>query len=178
MTITELIDRYELTLITTGDKAGNVAVRRGDLVKKDNCLDELKTRKPEVVKELQARIDAAKTAADDRRRKIDAIDGLKELENAISDWEEYHDLCNKVFESECGRMPAQPKDSISGLKARYPRATAYLKAKSYLYAHNYQKSAAGEKALARIINSENHETVIAEMEAEWSAAAHEATQAQ
>lgn len=105
---------------------------------------------------------------------IAAIEGLDEILKARAEWDEYYYKREKAFESECGIFPAEPKVKINDLKAKYPRAAAYLKAEAYSNASNYRKAAAGQKALERIINGEDHEVVIAEMEAEWSNAAHEA----
>lgn len=57
---------------------------------------------------------------------------------------------------------------------QYPVAAAWGQANSWTYASNYRKVGAGKRAMERIEAGENHETVLTEMAAEWTAAAHEA----
>lgn len=117
-----------------------------------------------------------KAAEEDRRKKIAAIEGLDELVAARNAEEEYHNEINRRMENEAlsSFAPARPTVSSKELVAKYPRAAAYIKAEAWTYASHYVKAAAGKKALERIINGEDHEQVLADMEAEWSAAAHEA----
>lgn len=110
-------------------------------------------------------------AAEAREAKINAIEGLKELKAAINEQNDYHYEINRRFENEAlsSILPAQPKANVKDLKKKYPRAAAYIKAENWKYANNYAKAAAGRKALERIINGEDHEQVLADMEAEWDA---------
>lgn len=131
---------------------------------------EISAAKPELLNYFaEVKAEAASRAA-----KIAAIEGIKEIEAIQSEWETYFYKRDRAFESECGRFPTAPKTEISSVKAKYPRAAAYLLAQSYSFASNYEKAHAGRNALERIINGEDHDTVIAEMKSEWEAAAHEA----
>jgi hypothetical protein len=133
-------------------------------------IETLKAAKSEIL----AYFAEVKAEAAARAAKIAAIEGIKEIESVQAEWEEYHYKRNKAYDSECGRFPAMPKTKIEDVKAKYPRAAAYLMAQGYTYASNYAKAAAGRTALERIINGEDYETVIAEMKTEWTDAAHEA----
>ena len=115
-----------------------------------------------------------KIEKEERANKIAAIEGLEELRKANADWETYYDQLHNAIDRGYVRMPAQPASDTIALKAQYPRAAAYIKASNYSYASNDAKSVAGTKAMEKIINGENHETVIAEMENEWKQSAHEA----
>jgi len=49
----------------------------------------------------------------------------------------------------------------------YPRAAAYLQAKSYAHASNYRKVAAGKRAMAAIEDGEDYEAAVEQMETAW-----------
>ena len=71
---------------------------------------------------------------------------------------------------EAERAALQERQSkIYALQAKYPRAAAYLKAREWGCAAHYVKAKAGRDAEERIINGEDHATVIAEMEKSWDA---------
>ena len=167
MTAQEMIKKYNLVLV---DDNTIRAYRKPTKAE----IEMLKAAKPEVIKILRAEKEAEEKARAERKAKIAAIEGLAEILKARAEWDEYYYKREKAFESECGIFPAEPKVKINDLKAKYPRAAAYLKAEAYSNASNYRKAAAGQKAVERIINGEDHEVVIADMEAEWSNAAHEA----
>lgn len=165
MTVKELIEHCEISLMGS-DKLKIRNVARGK-----SMLAELKARKDEIIDYLLAEEAAAKAAAEDRKAKIAAIEGLAELQAARDAEANYHYEVNRRFENEAlsSMLPARPEVSASEVSAKYPRAAAYVKAEGWTHANNYAKNAAGRKALERIINGEDHEQVLAEMEAEWSA---------
>jgi hypothetical protein len=165
LTVKELVELCEI--IDVGD--GRLGCRNKYQAQKH--LDELKAKREEILKYLADKKAAEKAAAKAREAKIKAIEGLEELQKAINAEESYHYEINRRFENEAlsSILPAQPKANIKELKEKYPRAAAYIKAENWKYANNYAKSAAGAKALERIINGENHEQVLADMEAEWDA---------
>ena len=169
MTAQEMIKKYNLVLVDD-NTFRSYSCRK--LTKAE--IEMIKAAKPEIIKILRAEKEAEEKARAERKAKIAAIEGLDELRKALAEWDEYYYKREKALESECGTFPVEPKVNINDLKAKYPRAAAYLKAEAYSNASNYKKAAAGQKALERIINGEDHEVVIAEMEAEWSNAAHEA----
>ena len=165
LTVEELVKLCEI--IDAGD--GRLGCRNKYQAQKH--LDELKAKREEILKYLADKKAAEKAAAEAREAKINAIEGLKELKAAINEQDDYHHEINRRFENEAlsSILPAQPKTNIKELKEKYPRAAAYIKAENWKYANNYAKAAAGQKALERIINGENHEQALADMEAEWSA---------
>jgi len=165
MTVKELIERCEISLMGSDKlKIRNVALGQ-------KMMGELKARKAEIIDYLVTEEAAAKAAAEDRKAKIAAIEGLAELQAAIDAEANYHHEVNRRFEDEAlsSIMPARPKVNAEDVAAKYPRAAAYIKAENWTYASNHAKNAAGRKALERIINGEDYEQVLAEMDAEWSA---------
>lgn len=129
----------------------------------------LKSRVDEIFAEFR-RQEEAET---ERRRKIDAIDGIKEITAARESIRRYHAKFSAAFNRECVQLPEKPNVDLEALYAKFPRAVAYLTAESYTESSNYRKNAIGKKALERIINGEDCETVIQEMKAEWANATAE-----
>lgn len=79
-----------------------------------------------------------------RRAKVAAIEGLAELRAAIA-------VGNKtVWE-------------IDELRAKYPRAAAYLEAERWIYSQNPVKVRLASRALEKILDGEDPEAVILEM---------------
>jgi hypothetical protein len=164
MTIKELIDSCEIV------DAGNGQLMIKNVTRGKANLDEIKAKKPEILAYLAEQKAAAETARKEREAKIKAIEGLAELQKAINDEEYYYEEFNRRMENESlsSFLPAKPEVSSTDLRAKYPRA-AYVKAENWTCASHYAKALAGKKALERIINGENHEQVLIDMEAEWSA---------
>jgi hypothetical protein len=104
--------------------------------------------------------------------KIANIPGLAELHKAINDMERYLAERERRMNSESmsSILPVRPVD-VAEIAAKYPVAAAYIQAEDWMCSSNDSKSAAGRRAMKRIEAGENHETVIADMEAEWSKAA-------
>ena len=166
MTVNEMIKKYNLTL---AKRNGEDAIRVGKKVSKAT-IEEIRKAKPEIIAELKRREAEKKAAYEARQARINAIEGLKELQRAIAAEEAYREALNDMMEDEYNdgaRPPKKPEISVKELKEKYPRAAAYLKAESWSMASNYIKAGAGQKAKERIINGEDYRQVIAEMEKEW-----------
>ena len=104
----------------------------------------------------------------ERRKKIDGIEGLKILKDAIRDIENWHYEFEKSFDDVGGLgVRPYPEHDIAALKEKYPRAAAFLLAESWEYMPHYMRSTAGIKAKERIINGEDYNEVIKDMKAEW-----------
>jgi len=167
MTIQELIQKCGIK-----EHSGNQIMV--DKTKVGSHLEEIKARKEEILSYFAAQHAAVETARKDREAKINAIEGLNELQEAIEAEVEHHAAFTRMMENEGqsgngALLPSLPEVSSKDLKAQYPRAAAYLKAQNYSLASNYAKASAGKKALERIIKGEDYEKVLADMEAEWSA---------
>lgn len=135
----------------------------------DKWINHIKNNKTLIINEIKK----IKAEEDQRKANIAAIEGLEEIKRVSNEWEDYRREANRRFEAEDYRPLAKPKVTVEELKARYPRAAAYLKAENWSYSSNIGKRRAGKKALERIIAGENYEQVLADMEAEWSEYAEE-----
>lgn len=159
----EIIKKYNLKVVD-GDKLSASQILR----KHKDDEEFVKSHKQEIIRFIKAEEEAARKAAAERRAKIDSIPGLKELQTAIHEHQEYNYEFSKFIENDAiGKCPAKPTSDIGALKSAYPRAAAYIEAESYMDAAHYVKASAGKKAKERIINGDDPETVIADMESEW-----------
>ena len=166
MTVEEMIKKYRISLAYGKD--GMIQILEAKRIKADKMLDEVLSHKPEIMAILNAEKEAKEKAIAERTAKINAIEGLKEINAAIEEHERFHYKFNAAMAKGDGRMPAYPNTDIKAMKAKYPRAAAYLKAEDFALSDHYTKSTIGKKALDRIINGENYEQVLADMGKEWS----------
>ena len=165
MTATELIKKYNITLSPNSDD--KVVIRNTELAKADNIIDDVIANKAEIISILKAEDEAARNKIREELAKIDAIEGLAEIRDAIVEHNRYWEKFNYAVEHGTGKLPAKPKTDADDLMKKYPRAAAYLKAEGYANAANDAKAIAGKKARERIINGEDYDKVIADMEGEW-----------
>lgn len=168
MTATEMIKKYRISLAYGKGREGMIRIADARRIKADKMLEEVHAHKPEIMAILTAEKEAKEKAIAERTAKINAIEGLNEIKAAIAEHELYHDAFNAAMERGDGQLPARPESNIGEMKAKYPRAAAYLKAENYEYSENYAQASAGRKARERIINGEDYEQVLADMEKEWS----------
>lgn len=176
MTAQELIKKYDIILQTkwTGkgfEPTGTLAVRNADACKRAGDLDAIRAAKPEILAILMEERNAAERASEERKQKIESIEGLHEIKAALEDLANWRDEFQASFEREDGGgigIRKQPKYDLNAMYAKYPRAKAYLEASAYADAEHYVKAAAGQKAVEAIINGEDYDQAIAAMEAEWS----------
>lgn len=162
----EIIKKYGITL----NDDTHIAVTRSR-IKSEQDKQLIVSNKPAILEILLAEKRETERKARERQDKIDAIEGLTELKSAIRELKDYYDRYNEAVENGYGILPVRPDIDLDAIRADYPRAAAYLRAENYSLSENDAKASAGAKALERIINGEPHETVIAEMENEWSKAA-------
>ena len=166
MTVEELVKKYRISRV-----GENLRSENGSAIKRDGMFDELKRRKSEILAYFAEKEAAEKRAMEEYKSKIKAIEGLDELRNALADERRYHDEFEEMMrdESNDGAFPPKPiAVKYADIAPKYPRAAAFLKAEDWSYSSHYIKSSIGRRAKERIINGEDHEIVIAEMEAEWS----------
>lgn len=167
--IEALISKYGLSI-----RNNNVISNRTDYerAKKDGMVDEIKNSKEKIIKYIKDKERKQKEAAEERARKIAAIPGLSEIRQIIAEEERYERNVSRQINSgqsvfNFGKKPA----SSSELRKQYPVADAFLKAEAKKYSNNYEYSAAGAKALERIINEpQNYQKAIDNMKKEISEA--------
>lgn len=171
----ELINRYRIRLDVEyrGGKrtpTGKLYIAYGLLARENGDWEKIVSAKEEIKTILLREFEAEQLAAEEREAKINAIPGLKEIQAAKTDLENWQYEFEESFK-DVGGMGVRPKPQydFEELYRKYPRASAYLKAEAYSRAANYAKASAGKKALERIINGEDCDAVLEEMESEWSA---------
>lgn len=169
MNTQEMIKRYRIALKLDehGQPTDTLVVYRAD----KSALAAIKAAKPEIVATLLAQRDAGIRSQRERQEKINAIPGLREIEAARADLEEWRLEFNASFDGEGGGgvgVRPKPKYDMAAMYAKYPRAKAYLTAQDYANSENDAKSAAGRKALEAIINGEDYKLAISAMETEWN----------
>lgn len=167
MTIREIIEKYRISLAPDGC----IKVCNASAAKRDDMIEIIKDKKAEIIAYINAEREAKTRARAEREAKIASIEGLSEVRDAIRAEHEYHVAFEKMIDDEYndGVFPPKVPETDSGaLKARYPRAAAYLKAESWSCSENFVKSNAGSKAMERIINGDDYDAAIRDMEKEFS----------
>ena len=158
MTADELIKTYRIVL----DCQWNVKTRRNEptgrlcvceslRAKSDGVIDEIKAHKTEIIDILTAEANAKKEAAADRQRRIDAIEGLKEIVEARNKAHEWHVYFIKAMDRGDSVLRSEPKYDFDAAYQKYPKAAAYLKAQSMANKRNDELSAIGRKAVDGIL---------------------------
>lgn len=173
MTVDKLVKRYNIKQEKVYESGafvytGRIAVHNASLAKKENMVNEIMERKHEIISYLQEESEKEERAYQERKKKIEAIEGLKEIELAMSDLEKWHEEFNKSF-NDVGGLGVRPKPEydLEDMYKKYPVAKAYLIAREYSQKSHYELSAIGEKALERIINNqEEYKEAIEEMKKE------------
>lgn len=164
MTIAEVIKKYNIRVVNDGTQLA--CDKRIAKVKEDVSF--VKENKADIINYIMEESEAKHKAAEDRKAKIAAIEGLDEIIEARRDLENWHYEFQKSFYDVGGLgVRKKPEYDFDAMYARYPIAAAYLKAESFANASNYVKANIGNDARERIINGDNPEAVIAEMEKEW-----------
>jgi len=170
MEIKEMVDRYNITL-GVNPKTGNecIAVHAMDRAKKEKKVDEIKAHVAEIKAYLKAEKEEEDRKWQERKDKINAIPGLKEIKAARLDLERWHDEFEDSFRDVGGLgVRAKPQYDFAAMYAQYPRAVAYLKAEAESNKNNYRLSAIGKKALEEVIYGD-YQKAIETMEEEIKA---------
>ena len=158
MTTKELIQLYDIRDGAAMGKPGALLIARQNAVLRDKMLDEIKTRKPEILAYFAAEREAKSNAKAEREARIKAIDGLAEIQNAIADIAAWRREFNASFEGDdaIGGLGVRecPHYDVDAIMKRYPQAAAYLRAKEYADKENVELSIIGKKALDAVINGE------------------------
>lgn len=136
-----------------GDKVGTTSVRKSDA---PAYAAYVKAHKPEILSFLIEKEEAEKKAAADRQAKIDAIEGLKELEAANEALLNYREAFNRAIENDDAIFPSKPSatpEGIEALRKKYPRAAAYRKAEAGSFAANYVQASAYKSASSMVMTA-------------------------
>lgn len=165
MKIKELVEKYKMFLSSDGTRLG---VREMEQAKTDGMMDTIKAQKDDIMSFLKEKKAAEEKAAKERIEKINAIEGLKEIQEAIQEQETWTRKFNYNMNNEytSSIVSSRPEDRVETLKEKYPRAAAYLKAESLFLSENSDISNIGKSALDKIINGEDFVSVMKKVEEE------------
>lgn len=177
MTAEELADRYscKLQLEFKGGKTvptGAFYVDDHRLMRQEGAYDEIARHKDEIKALLLKRHDDEIRALEERKSKIAAIPGLKEIVDALDELNQWHEEFSRSFDERygagCGGLGvrAKPKYDLDAMLAQYPRAAAYLKMRDWSRKEFIEQSTIGKKALEKIINDDHWEQAVADAEKE------------
>lgn len=151
-----LVRKYDLYLtVKDGQEMVGAPGRHAAAIKKDDAGPMIKAHKAEIIALLKAREAEAKTAAEARLAKINAIPGLAEIRAAVADvadWDEDFRRCMDTGRSYMRR--SRPQYDFAALNAKYPQAAAYRKAEALSFKSNYELAAIGREALEMVIRGE------------------------
>jgi len=169
MTIEEIVKKYDLCWLKPDKVWARILPNEPE--ERAEIVASLKARKPEILKYFADRDEAVKRAVREHQEKIDAIQGLAEIRAALADLESWREeLRENIERGDSGvGLRTPPQSNLDELRAKYPRAAAYLEAEKMSYSPNPMKAAAGRKARERIVNGEDHKQALAEARAEWTA---------
>ena len=170
MTVRDLIDRYNL-YITTSPTTGKECVGSAyaERIRRDGAADEIRAKKQEIMDALKADRAEKERQAVDRAARVAAIEGLTEIRAAIDDLESWQYEFDKSFDDVGGLgVRPRPQYDIAAMKAKYPRAAAYLRAEEESLKTNTELAAIGRKALENVIFGDWQEAM-ATMDAEIDA---------
>lgn len=163
--IKKVISRYNVRLHGDGTQ---LAAERSIAKHPEDCAF-LREHKADIIAYIKAEEDAKARAAAERRAKIAAIEGLEALRSLEALWDEYRARFEQFIDNDAiGRCPDMPLTTLDEARAALPRAAAYLDAERFADAAHYAKSAAGVRAINRILDGEDYSDVIDDMHAEWS----------
>lgn len=160
----QLIKKYNIKL---SDDKTKLKVD-GKIGKSSKDTEWLKAHKQEVIDILLEREAKEEAAREAYRKKLEAIEGLKELQTCISDWSDYNNAMSRFIDRDCtGAAPVKPAKTVDELKEQYPRAAAYIKADNWSYSAHFYKAMLGERSKKKILDGGNYKTVISDMKAAW-----------
>lgn len=177
MTIEKMIDLYDIRLQTEFKNGkfvptGLVGIYNTTRLEKDNAKDEILSHKDEIKALLFKRYNDEQRAREERKAKIAAIPGLKEIEDAIEDLTKWHEEFNRSFDDRygagCGGLGvrAKPQYDLDAMRVQYPRAAAYLEMQDWSQKEFIEQAIIGKKALEKIINDDNWEQAVADAKKE------------
>lgn len=154
--IREMVEKYNIFLEYDKDRkpTGRIGINSPQKAVKDNAKPAIIAAKPEIIEYF-----IAETG--------DGIEGLKEIRAAVAEIEAYDRRFKKSFYGEyaAGGMGTgkRPTHDIEAMKAKYPRAAAYLKAENLSLKYNDDLSEIGRDAILEVVFGD-YEKALADMD--------------
>lgn len=169
MSIKDIIRTLRISIAEDGERLHFYSETKKK-VDVDAACAAVKARKPEIMAYLRGK--AEKEA--EYQRRVEGIEGVKEIRAAMTTWEKYRDKFNDAMERGDGILPNKPTVDVALTCRMYPRANAYLLAEDYVCSEHYIKSGIGTKTLEKIIYDDHAPedrqywaNIIAAMKKEW-----------
>jgi len=163
MTIKETVKKYNIRIADETQLACDKSI-----AKNKEAVNFVMKHKQEIMEFIKAEQTRVENERVERQAKIDAMEGLKEINKYEAEWINYRESFDRFIENDAvGTCPTKPDMTMEELYNKYPRATMYKKAEYYANNANYRKSALGREAMEAIINGEPYEEVINNMEKKW-----------
>lgn len=135
----EMIKKYQIRLVPNTE-ADLIEVSNVSELKADNMVGFVKEHKEEIVRELKA-------------LKGEFIPGLKEIEDAKAEWNEWKKRFDDSFESEnVAPLHKLPDSDLLDLRRKYPQADAYLQMEALSNSEDYELSHIGKTALEMVVD--------------------------
>ena len=97
------------------------------------------------------------------------IDGIEQIEAVTLAWRCYHHGRKEYWEGLRDTKPEKPKEGIQEVEKRYPVAAVYLYAETWVNSRDPIKVRLGRRAQVRLLDGEDHETVLADMRKDLAA---------
>lgn len=162
--IEQLIDDNSIRLID-GDKiTGHIGEFTADV---DAVKAQIRDNKAAIMAILREREDYAKHQA-----AFEDACGYNKICTAFVAWNKYMDELESCMEDEGeAKFPVRPKMTQDDVLALYPVGAIYHTLRGWLDAANCEQRAAASKAIERLVNGDDPQTVYAEANAEWTHAA-------
>ena len=91
------------------------------------------------------------------------IDGIDEIEAVTLAWRCYDKGIKDYWDGHRDTKPEKPKEGIQEVERRYPVAAVYLYAEKWVNSRDSIKVRLGKQAQVRLLDGEDHETVLADM---------------
>lgn len=163
MTALELVNKYNIILVhemfnkktRRYEKVENVVeVLNIDLAKADGVIAELKARKAELIDAIKAQAAAKKAAKEDRKNRINAIEGLAEIKAAQSRIFARSMKIDEVMNGDGDFSfvdTTKEEYDFEAAYRKYPKAAAYLKAEALSENRDEKLAEIGKKALDEIL---------------------------
>lgn len=163
MTALELVNKYNIILVhemfnkktRRYEKVENVVeVLNIDSAKADGVISELKARKAEIIDAIKAQAAAKKAAEEDRKNRINAIEGLAEIKAAQSRIFARSMKIDAVMENDSDFSfvdTTKEEYDFEAAYRKYPKAAAYLKAEALSKNSDEKRAEIGKKALDEIL---------------------------
>lgn len=161
MKIEEIVKKYKVSLYNPSAeyRAENnlpdgelLYVENIDLLKSDDMSDYIREHKQEIIDFLK-----------EKEAKISSIPGLKEIETAENERQNFRHNFNAAFDSEnAAGIQANlkmPDSDPTALRKKYPQADAYLQMKALAGSYNFELSAIGNKAIEMVVDGDWQEAL-------------------